>query len=107
MDQPIQGEVEILLVTSCYGTGDKRLPDGSLGSYGRLYLTDLTLCFILLPSCFTLSWSQKFSFFFLLLKRKSCHDGQSEFSRWSSCLEFSRFRGSRFAVRGSRFAAHS
>ena len=37
--QPIQGVVEILLVTSCYGNRDKLQPDGPLGSY-----TDLTNC---------------------------------------------------------------
>ena len=31
---PIQGEVEILLVSSCYGNQDKLQPDGPLGSYG-------------------------------------------------------------------------
>ena len=29
----IQGGVEILLVTSCYGNRDKLRPDGPLGSY--------------------------------------------------------------------------
>ena len=35
---PIQGGVEILLVTSCYGNRDKLRPDGLLGSNARLYL---------------------------------------------------------------------
>ena len=30
---PIQGRVEILLVASCYGNRETRLPDGPLGSY--------------------------------------------------------------------------
>ena len=30
---PIQGRVEILLVTSCYRNLDKLQPDGPLGSY--------------------------------------------------------------------------
>ena len=39
MDQhPIQGEVGILLVPSCYGNREKLRPDGTLGSY-----TDFTL----------------------------------------------------------------
>ena len=35
---PIQGGVEILLVTSCYGNRDKLWPDGPLGSYADLTL---------------------------------------------------------------------
>jgi len=31
--QPIQGRVETLLVTSCYGNRDKLCPEGPLGSY--------------------------------------------------------------------------
>ena len=37
---PIQGEVEILLVASCYRNRDKLQPDGPLGSY-----VDFTLPF--------------------------------------------------------------
>ena len=35
---PIQGGVEILLVTSCYGNRDKLRPDGPLGSYADFTL---------------------------------------------------------------------
>ena len=37
-EHPIQGGVEILLVTSCYRNRDKLQPDGPLGSHHRLYL---------------------------------------------------------------------
>ncbi len=42
---PLQGGVEILLVTSCYGNRDKLRPDGPLGSYADFTLpfTDSTL----------------------------------------------------------------
>ena len=33
---PIQGGVEILLVTSCYRNWDKLQPDGRLGSYNKI-----------------------------------------------------------------------
>ena len=42
---PIQGEVEIFLVTSCYRNRDRLWPDGPLGSYagfslgGKYYVT--------------------------------------------------------------------
>ena len=36
---PIQGGVEILLVTSCFGNRDKLRPDGPLGSYADLTFT--------------------------------------------------------------------
>ena len=35
---PIQGEVEIFLVTSCYRNRDKLRPDGPLGSYAGFSL---------------------------------------------------------------------
>ena len=40
---PIQGEVEIFLVTSCHGNRDKLQPDGPLGSYA-----DLTISYIII-----------------------------------------------------------
>ena len=43
---PIQGGVEILLVTSCYGNRHKLWPDGPLGSYAdfpvQSYITNFT-----------------------------------------------------------------
>ena len=42
---PIQGEVEILLVASCYGNLDKLRPDGPLGFYADLiYLPIYHFC---------------------------------------------------------------
>jgi len=42
MDQhPIQGGVEILLVTSCYRNWDKLWPDGPLGSHADFTLPTL------------------------------------------------------------------
>jgi len=38
---PIQGGVEILLVTSCYRNRDKLRPDGPLGSYADFTLHPL------------------------------------------------------------------
>ena len=37
-EHPIQGGVEILLVTSCYGNRDKLWPDGPLCSNGDFIL---------------------------------------------------------------------
>ena len=41
---PIQGGVEILLVTSCYRNLDKLRPDGPLGLYADLTCTPSFMC---------------------------------------------------------------
>ena len=40
---PIQGEVEILLVASCYRNRDKFRPDGPLGSYADFAIGPATV----------------------------------------------------------------